>query len=107
MCGGYGDSSKVTHAVTWPTAPAVLLLGFKRERVSCQFEPYAMLTCLFDDAIILVCVHEQHAPIQSPQVTLSRINDALLDFSLNQRQKVQSFLSFFFHCVLLPLLESF
>lgn len=96
VCGRYGDSSKVTHAVTWLTAPAILLLGFKRERVSCQFEPYAVLTCLFDAAIILVCVHEQHAPIQSTQVTLSCINDALLDFSLNRRRKAQSFLSFSF-----------
>lgn len=96
VCGRYGDSSKVTHAVTWLTAPAVLLLGFKRERVSCHFEPYAVLTRFFDAAIISVCVHEQHAPIQSTQVTVSCINDALLDFSLNRRRKAQSFLSFFF-----------
>ena len=35
VCGG---SAKVTHANTWLTAPEVLLLGFKRERVSCQCE---------------------------------------------------------------------
>ncbi len=73
VCGG---SSKVTHANTWLTAPEVFLLGFKRERVSCQFEFCTVLMCLFDYAIMLMCLHEQHALIQCPQVLLSCINAA-------------------------------
>ena len=74
VCGG---SSKVTHANTWLTAPEVLLLGFKRERASRQIELCTVFTCLFDDAIMLMCLPEQHAPIQSPRVSLSCVKDAL------------------------------
>lgn len=77
LCGSQSTIEAVPAHITWLTAPEVLLLGFKRERASRQFELCTVLTCLFDDAIMLMCLPEQHAPIQSPRVSLLCVKDAL------------------------------